>query len=268
MGKRTRLAAAGALACAALGNGPAQAQADDWRFHAVLYGYLPTISGATAFPNASSPISVNAEDIIDHLKGVFMGNLQVDKGRFGLFNDLLYMDVSGSKSQSRDITIGGLPIPADASANLDMNLKGSIWTIAGTYLASTDAKAPVYLMLGARLLDIKEDLSWQTSGNIGPIPLPGRSGSVSDKASNWDAIVGVKGGFSFGEDGRWIVPYYADVGTGESDLTWQVYAGLGYSFSWGEIVAVWRYLDYNLKSGSAIKDINFNGPAIGIGFRW
>ena len=65
-----------------------------------------------------------------------------------------------------------------------------------------------------------------------------------------------------------LVPYYADVGTGESQLTWQVYGGLGYQFSWGEVFAVWRYLDYNFKSGSAIKDINFNGPAIGVGFRW
>ena len=268
MAMATRLAAAAALACAALGTGPAQAQTDDWRFHAILYGYLPTISGATAFPNASSPISVNAEDIIDHLKGVFMGNLQVDKGRFGLFNDLLYMDVGGSKSESRDIAIGGLPLPIDASASLDMNLKGSIWTIAGTYLAIPDPKAPMYVMLGARLIDLEEDLSWQTSGNVGPIPLPGRGGSVSDKANNWDAIIGVKGSLAFGDAKQWIVPYYVDVGTGESDLTWQAIAGIGYSFSWGEIIAAWRYLDYNFKSGSAIKDINFNGPAIGIGFRW
>jgi hypothetical protein len=37
--------------------------------------------------------------------------------------------------------------------------------------------------------------------------------------NNWDAIVGLKGRATFGEEHRWFVPYYLDVGTGESSLT-------------------------------------------------
>ena len=64
------------------------------------------------------------------------------------------------------------------------------------------------------------------------------------------------------------MPYYLDVGTGDSDLTWQGIAGIGYAFGWGETVAAWRYLDYDLDSGSPVADINFSGPAIGVVFRW
>jgi hypothetical protein len=31
--------------------------------------------------------------------------------------------------------------------------------------------------------------------------------------------------------------------------------------------AVWPYLD-KFKSGSKIEDVNFNGPALGVAFRW
>ena len=31
---------------------------------------------------------------------------------------------------------------------------------------------------------------------------------------------------------------------------------------------MWRYLDYNFKSGKKIEDLSFNGPMTGAGFRW
>ena len=64
------------------------------------------------------------------------------------------------------------------------------------------------------------------------------------------------------------MPYYLDVGTGESDLTWQAFGALGYSFKWGDIVAGWRYLDYDFKSSSKVEKVNFNGPLVGVAFHW
>ena len=84
----------------------------------------------------------------------------------------------------------------------------------------------------------------------------------------WDGIVGLKGTYTFGDNRQWVVPLYVDVGTGQSDLTWQGAIGLGYNFSWGGLLAMWRYLDYNFKSGSAVQDMNFNGPMAGVQFRW
>jgi hypothetical protein len=81
-------------------------------------------------------------------------------------------------------------------------------------------------------------------------------------------IFGVRGRLAFGAKKTWFVPYYLDLGFGESDLTWQGIAGMGYAFRWGEVVAVWRYLYYDLQSGQAIADMNFSGPALGVTFRW
>ena len=124
------------------------------------------------------------------------------------------------------------------------------------------------LVAGARMLDIEQTLGWEVTGNVGSIPLPGRAGESKASLTNWDAIVGVKGRFAFGDGSKWFVPYYADIGAGDSDFTWQAMGGLGYSFGWGDVVAAWRYIDYDMKSGNKIESMTFNGPAIAAVFRW
>ena len=39
-------------------------------------------------------------------------------------------------------------------------------------------------------------------------------------------------------------------------------------FNWGEVAAVWRYIDYDMKSGKPIQSVTFNGPQIGATWRW
>ena len=96
----------------------------------------------------------------------------------------------------------------------------------------------------------------------------GRAGSSSAEETQWDAIVGVKGRWTFGAERQWYVPYYLDVGTGDSDLTWQGMAGVGYSFDSIGVTGVWRYLDYDLGGSTPSKSIDFSGPALGVTFRF
>ena len=65
-----------------------------------------------------------------------------------------------------------------------------------------------------------------------------------------------------------MAPWYFDIGAGDSDLTWTGMAGIGYHFDWGEVVLTYRYMDYDMGSGSPIRDINFAGPMIGASFAW
>jgi len=62
------------------------------------------------------------------------------------------------------------------------------------------------------------------------------------------------------------VPYYADVGTGQTKLTWQAVTGLGYQFDWGALALTYRYLDYQMKSGSKVESLNLNGFAVSASF--
>jgi hypothetical protein len=54
------------------------------------------------------------------------------------------------------------------------------------------------------------------------------------------ALIGLCGKLAFSSDGQWFLPYYVDIGSGDSDLTWQAATGLGYGFRWGEIAGIYR----------------------------
>lgn len=266
-----RMASVAVLTIAAISPAIVAAQelSDQWKFRASIYGWLPDIGGSTTFPaGTGTSINVNADKILDTLKFTFMGTFEAQKGRWGAFTDVIYLDVGGSKSQTRDLTVGNVTLPAGVTADAQLDIKAWVWTLAGTYRVVSDPGFTMDVLAGARLLDVEEKLGWQFSANLGGIAPPPRTGNSELKDNVWDGIIGVKGRLAFGADREWYVPYYVDVGTGDSDLTWQGVAGIGYAFRWGELFAVWRYLDYNLKSGSKIEDVNFNGPAIGVAFRW
>jgi len=250
---------------------PALAQAtENWRFEGSVNVWLPDISGRAGFPltGASGEATVDAKTILENLKMTFMGSLEASKGQWGLFTDVLYMDIGDSRSGFRQLSIGGVPLPAGANASADYDLKGWVWTLGGTWHALTGPAATLDIIAGARLLDIEQTLTWEITGNVGPIPVPGRAGTSEVGLSNWDGIVGVKGRLALSADRKWFAPYYLDVGTGESKLTWQAMGGVGYSFRWGDVVAAWRYIDYDMKSGNRVESLTFNGPSISAVFRW
>ena len=254
-------------------SGPAGAQTqtqslpDTWKFDAYIYGYFPQLGGSTTFRTGTTAnISVDAKDIIDNLKFTVMGWLAAQKGPWGMFTDIIYVDVGSSKTATRDLNIGGVTIPAGITADATLDVKSTLWTLAGSYRFVSTPEAGFDLLAGARMIDMKQNLGWQFSADVGPFVGPGRQGSSEVSITHWDAIVGAKGRFNFGERREWYVPYYVDVGTGEDKLTWQVFGGLGYRFSWGDVVGVWRYIDYRFDKNDA--SLTMNGPAIGVGFHW
>ena len=266
----TEAAAVSITPAPAAAQSPAPWSTGTWRFAGSLYLYGPSIDGSFSFPKRSGNgnVVVDAGDVFDDLNGAFMGAFEANNGRWGVFTDYMYVDISGSKSATRDFSIGGVNVPASVTADLDLGLKGSAWTIAGEWRLQSTRESTVDVLLGARYLDIKPRLSFGLNGNVASIPAASRGGSFEVKASNWDAIIGLKARYAFGDRLQWYVPLYADVGGGDSKLTWQAAAGLGYAFGWGDIVGLWRYMRYDFKSDDAIQDLTFNGPMIGVTFRW
>jgi len=267
----SRLATAPLLAVALAGAAPpaagAQGISDGWTFEAALYGWLPAISGSSSFPTvgASPSIDVSTREVIDSLKMAFMGVVQVRYGPWGLWNDLFYADLGGSKQDTRNFSIGGRPLPVGVDADLNLGVRTWIWTVAGTYAIRSGSEGTTDMMFGVRMLDLSNSLDWSLRGT-GPGPLPPRTGDEIGRATLWDGIVGLKGRALLGDARQWFVPFYVDVGTGQSRLTWQVNAGVGYRFDWGALVASWRYLDYSFKSGSKVTDLSLNGPLLGVVF--
>ncbi|MEJ8810537.1 hypothetical protein WKW77_05610 [Variovorax ureilyticus] len=242
--------------------------ADEWRFEASLYGYLPKLHGTTSFPGFASNVTVDTSAIIDHLKFTFMGTLEARRGSWGAFTDILYVDLGGSKQLIRGFGLGDFGLPAGAFASGSLDMKATLWTLAGTYRAIAQPGATLDVLFGVRLLDIRQTLDWQLAGNVATVAPPLRGGERETSQSNWDGIVGIKGRVALSGDRRWFLPYYLDVGTGQSDSTWQAMTGIGYAFQWGDVIAGWRYLDYRMKSGRPIQDIGLSGGLLAVTMRW
>jgi hypothetical protein len=242
----------------------------NWHYTATIYAYVPSVGGTSPFPadSGGTVLNVTGQDILDRLKLFAMGTFGAHNGTWGVFTDIVYLHFGAAHSNSRDFTIGNIGLPVGTSANLEWDLKGVAWTLAGEYRVASAPSWTVDLLAGTRVLDLREKLNWDISGSIGPLDPASRTGSASLKQSTFDAIVGAKGRYGFGANREWSVPFYVDVGTGQSQSTYQAAAGLGYAFKWGEVTAMWRYLGYSMKSGQAFEEIHFVGPLVGATFRW
>lgn len=252
--------------------GPALAQepaGDAWRFQATAYIYLPTVGGETTFPGSGGggDASFDSSAILNNLNFVFMSSFAAEKDPWGMFTDVIYLDIGDSESPSRSFSIGST-LPVNITASTRYDLKGWLWTLAGSRRLAAAPGYELSLTGGARLLDIDQAIDWQLSGNVGSIPLQDRAGTRTSGASNWDAIAGLRGRFLLGAERRWIIPWYFDIGSGESSLTWQAMAGAGYEFGWGDVTLAWRHIDYEMKSGNSIESVDFDGPGIAVAFRW
>ncbi len=226
--------------------GPSLAQAEEsatdngWQFAITPYLWGSDISGKT---QRGLPIDVPIGDIVDNLESVLMVSFEARKNKWLVLADYIYLDIAASQQ------VGPLPI--------SMNLEGTVFQLAGGYnLYQEDSRLD--LIFGARDLDMDLGLSTVIMGN--PV-------SQSRSGSNLDAIIGVKGQLNLAK--RWYLPYYADVGTGDSDFTWQATAGISFQAAkWVDLALVYRHLEWDFKSTDALQDINFSGPAFGAIFRF
>ena len=114
------------------------------------------------------------------------------------------------------------------------------------------------LLAGARYLYMDVDLQVNLDGV--------RDRERSRSGDVWDGIVGVKGEVMLNE--KWYMPYYADVGTGDSDLTFNLFGGIGYRFSRVDLIAGWRYLRWNFDDDTVLDNMYINGPIVGAKIRF
>jgi hypothetical protein len=238
---------------------------DDWNFTFLLYGWLPSIDASATFKNIPPPSgggtigsSITASELVKKLNFVFMGAFEAKKGKWGGFTDFMYLDLSDEGTVNVSPAGGpGVPI------NADNNLKGTVWTLAGEYAAVENPSAQLDIVAGLRYVSMKPEINLKPSGSLPP-ELPGRN--ISKRIDVWDGIVGVKGSFALGKG--WFLPYYADIGTGESKLTWQMLGGVGYRYKWFDIRGVYRHLDYNIDRDNVDLDLGMSGPAVVLGFHF
>jgi len=258
---------------------------NDWQFRLTPYLWLPTIGGDVRYEvppgsgTGSPTIDVGPADWLDLLNyGLLVGG-SAQKGRFSLFSDFVYLSLTSEDddrvvSVDDTVTIPGTRIPVPVGANLNADTRsdmdGLLWTLTAGYVVSESESSSATIFAGARYFDVDVSTRWDLTTEItvgpGTVILPAQ-GKISGDTTLWDGVIGIRGELGMGQ-GNWSVPYYFDIGTGDSGQTWNAFAGLAREYSWGDLLIAYRHLEYDMGDDSLLQNFSFSGPAIGARFRF
>ena len=276
--KRTRLMTLATIAALAL-CGPLSAAAltpgNQWAFSITPYLWLPNIDGTLKYsipPGAggSPEVEVGPNDYLENLRFAMMISGEARKGRMLVFTDFIYLDFSDEDSGVKTVNFGGDRVSSSANVSTDSSFKGGVWTLGAGYGVLPGRPVDLDVFGGLRYFGIKASSDWQLTATVtgpgGGQTFP-RSGSISEREDLWDGIVGVKGRVWLGRS-NWSLPYYFDVGTGSSSLTYQGMLGVAYSWKVIGVTLAYRHLYYDQKGDKFVQDMRFSGPALGVNFRF
>jgi hypothetical protein len=226
---------------------------DDWEFDLEAYGWLPIVETQT---ETGQKAEITRDQLLDDLDKVATWAGRVRKGKWSLTSDFVYFKIS----EKPDLPL--VPEVPSLARLREAGMQAWIITPSIGYTVFDNDKQKIELYAGARYTWIGIDATI----DINPTGEPSNSMKESPSVSYWDGIVGVRGSYSLSD--KWFIPYSINVGTGQTDLTWQAQGGFGYRFKSLDAVLGWRDLSYDIGSGTPLKELDVNGPFAGAIFHW
>jgi len=223
-----------------------------WEHKLAIYGWAASFDGTLTYSIPGKDDVESDGGVIDKLDGVFMGAYELRKDKFSFLADVIYLGMSGGETIAEDIGQGRL------ETTVAQEFDAWVLSFYGGYNVIDTGSAKLDIIAGMRYfsLDVEASIDLPV---LAPIPL-------SPSFEAYDALIGVKGSFDINEN--WYVPYIFDIGAGDSDLTWQAQASIGYRFGWGDVLATYRYLHYEKDDLKLVEDFDLYGPKVGVVFHF
>lgn len=218
---------------------------DGWRYGAEVYLWGASV-GADA--SGGDRIEVDFSDLIDTLEMGGMAYLGAEKGRWRLAADFIYLDL--------DDNIDEFLIPGIKLDNAELEA----WLVEPTlgYEVGRTNASQFRIYGGVRYLWTETTVTVKTSA-----PLPSEKFSEKEKATLLDGFVGFHGLTEFND--RWYATYLIDVGTGDSDVTYQGLASINYRFDNIDASFGYRYIRWEL-SDELVDELDLSGVFAGAKF--
>jgi opacity protein-like surface antigen len=223
--------------------------ASGWNFTAELYGWMPSINPKLT---SGQELKIDFGDILDSLQFTFMSAVKAKKDRWGMFADVVYLDIEQSKSGS--ISVG----PVEVADRVSVEMKSWIVNLGATYEFARTRNSTFEVVGGARYLSVETLIG----ATIGPI-----SKGIDETDTVWDGFVGIAGKSRL--DDKWSLTYYADIGSGGSNLTWQALASVDYSVrDTIDLTVGYRHIDWQFHSFGPLDRLYVTGPYAGVKLRF
>jgi len=221
----------------------------DW---APFYLWFTGVHGNVGAQGHVVPVSVSFSDVISRLNIGVMTALDVRRKRIGVLTDLVFMSLSSDQQST--------PTEGGAYSGFKANAK-TFWVDPELYYRVLDKeKYSVDAVAGARFWHLNNSLDL----SAGTLPA-----ATAGQTQSWvDPVLGARFRVNFNKG--WYANLKGDAGGfgAGSQLTWQVYTGLGkeieekYSFLLG-----YRYMFVDYKNGGFLYDIHMSGPLVGFAIR-
>jgi len=266
---------------------PPPADPDPWRINLALYGWAMSVSGNVTVRNQTLDTNASFLDLVQKSNslGGFMGYFEADKGRAGLYADLVYTNLGfGADHVGYRNPIFGLRITTTASAALTYQMfivdVGGIYELV-RWPGAEGSSTAIDGLLGFRYWNNSIAASFDATANVNFSNLHiersfGIAVARSDVVQWVDPVFGLRLRHRFTPNQEIFVR--GDIGGFGlgSQFTWQAVAV--YSYAWQftgyQIAAAlgFRALGVNYTSGSGVDALGINqvlyGPIIGASFRF
>jgi len=256
-----------------------------WRFTIAPYAWFPTVNGTVNFtapgtlsssnlgmllgasppPGTTVGVTLTPGNYLSSLNFAFLGYFEARKDNWSVFADVMDMSLASQSSAVTTVNIGRGPFQISPSFNTTTyaSFQGLIATLAASYTVAHKDMSTLDVFGGGQYISVTTGVNWSL---VGPRDLFPQSGNLSASQSLLAGVVGIKGNWQLG-DSRWFVPYLFDVGGGGFS-TWQGTAGIGYAFSWGDVILNYRYLYVDEGSGNLLQGVSLSGPMLGVAFHF
>jgi hypothetical protein len=246
-----RCGAVAVLAGASLVALPQLAAAEDWEWTVVPYLWGAATEVDVTLPSGEDVGSeLDFSGLLDKLDFAAQVHFEGRRDQLGFFADVTYLGTSDDTlTPPRPILPGGATVETDADTWLVEG--GGFFRLSGDTLG-------LDLLLGVRMVDL--DLSIDITP---PEPLEGDFSS-STSSTLYDGFVGLRYTTDFA--GNWLFSLRGDVGTGDTDLSYNFAGTVGYRF--GEdnrfgVLLGYRHLVLELKDNGFEVDQTMSGPQLG-----
>jgi len=237
---------------------PLQAQAEEpvlsenWQFDIHAYIWAADFSGEMDMAGGV-PFDIPFSTLVDNLKMGFYGSFEARKQKWLIYTDIVYLNIETDSAPAAPSN------PVLSFSTRDVSMDGGAFNLIGGYNLLTEGRSRLDFVAGVRYLDLGADFGL----NVTFFGENSVKNILIDMGTATDVIVGVKGAYEFSP--RWSIPYHADIGAGDSDLTWQLMSGISYrAADWVDVALTYRHMEWDLKSNDGlINDVSFSGPSIG-----
>ena len=245
-------------------SGTAVAQeSDQWEWTLAPYLWA-TDAGLDLSVSDQEAFGGNADfkDLLDKVDTAFMGRFEGRKGRWGVYLDTIYLDLSDNRS----IPVGaGGPVLGDLNVAAGMKLK--LYDAGGIYRVSAPGAAVRFdVLAGLRYVDQDVDA-------LITLPGPGMTElSIQTGPTETDVMLGGRFIGRFSDRWNWVLR--GDLSFGGTEGTYNGLAAIGYTFGESGLFSMelgYRYMSIEVDGTTAVgrpttTELTLSGPVLGLIF--